>query len=476
MNEYRDSYSRDLDLVSLLEEIERGRVGLPDFQRDFDWNEPDVASLLATVLSGWPAGSLLMMMGRPTFFQCRPFVGAPPLSSNLQYVVLDGQQRLTSLYHALKGTGAKLWCLHVHKALSRSVDAELIEDALEAFEVDKFSGPAVQDQISAGALLPLHYASSAADFYDWRDALVSRLPSETGDTVGKNLSKLYRTVLSNAHSYKFPAMMLDGNVEPAAIARIFERINKTGMRLSIFDLLVARSYREDWNLRDVWLDARDEEPLLRQFLGDDGLVIIQAMALSRIGDIRRPALLTLDADTIQSNWQRYHDATVAACTFLARMGCRGASWLPYTTQLIPLAALAAQFDLDKSRQPLEAWLWGSSFTSAYDVASSTVAKEDYDLLTGVLAGTRVPRTYIIPTEALEHAYRRTSGSLWRAFRLFLAWHEARDLITGKSFAGSSDEDLAMEPGCHASSNRVLRAPFINSHLPRCLSTSHLLPK
>lgn len=445
MTDGGQSYSRDLDLVSMLDGIDGGRVGLPNFQRDFDWNEPDVASLLATVLSGWPAGSLLLMLGRPSFFDLRNFEGSPPLTPGIQYVVLDGQQRLTSLYHALKGTGKKVWCLTVDRALDRAVDAELIEDALTAIDKTKFDSSQVQEQVARGELLPLHFASNAADFYEWRDSIVERLSKDRRDTVGSKLSRLYRQVLSNAHSYKFPAMMLDNTLEPAAIARIFGRINKTGMRLSIFDLLVARSYRNDWNLREVWLEARDQEPLLRHFLGEDGLVVIQALALNTVRDIRRPAVLQLEADTIRTDWNKYLESTLKACDFLARLGCRGSEWLPYATQLVPLAALGAHYDLQSKASTIEAWLWGTSFTGRYNVASSTVAREDFDILLDVLAGKRDLPVYRLNFEEFEGQSRRSNASLWRAFRLYLAANGAVDVIAGDSIGSIPDDDVVLEP-------------------------------
>lgn len=444
MSEAGQSYSRDLDLMLLIDEIDQGRAGLPNFQRDFDWNEPDIASLLATVLCGWPAGSLLLMIGRPSFFDLRKFEGAPPLGSGIHYVVLDGQQRLTSLYQALKGRGKKIWCLNVARALDRPADAELIEDALIGIDSEKFEAEATQQRIAAGELLPLHYAGSAADFYEWRDDIVAALPEQSAATVGSSLSKLYRTVLANAHSYKFPAMMLDNTLEPAAIARIFERINKTGMRLSVFDLLVARSYQKDWSLRDVWLEAKDEHSVLEDFLGDDGLAVIQAMSLALVGDIRRPAVLKLEAETIENNWPIFLEATLKACEFLRQRGCRNAGWLPYATQLIPLAALARDHDLEGNRQTLEAWLWSSSFTRAYDVASSTVAKDDYDRLSAILSASGTFNARLPLVDDVRYSSRRSSGGLWRAFRLYLAAIDAKDLLTGESLVSAVDDDVTME--------------------------------
>src|SRR5690242_17850803 len=101
-----------LKLESLAEEIRGGRIALPDFQRDFDWTEKDIRAFLATVVKGWPAGSLLVMRGKSDWFDVRKFEGAPDLG-DVRLVVLDGQQRLTSMFHALSDVGPNVYAIQL---------------------------------------------------------------------------------------------------------------------------------------------------------------------------------------------------------------------------------------------------------------------------------------------------------------------------------------------------------------------------
>jgi uncharacterized protein with ParB-like and HNH nuclease domain len=91
-------------LEQLLDSIERGELAIPDFQRSFLWSDQQVVSLLATVLNGWPAGSLLLMRGGAGMFRLRELEPAGPLTS-VRTTVLDGQQRLTALYSAFRNAG-----------------------------------------------------------------------------------------------------------------------------------------------------------------------------------------------------------------------------------------------------------------------------------------------------------------------------------------------------------------------------------
>src|SRR4051794_32675523 len=92
-------------LQRLLSGISEGSVVLPEFQRDYVWSNRDARALVATILQGWPAGSLLLMEGTPEAFGVRPFEGQTSASASPELVVLDGQQRLTALFQALTDTG-----------------------------------------------------------------------------------------------------------------------------------------------------------------------------------------------------------------------------------------------------------------------------------------------------------------------------------------------------------------------------------
>lgn len=440
-----ESFSRDLELSSLLSGIAAGTVALPNFQRDFDWNEPDVVSLLATVLCGWPAGSLLLMSGSPSFFRVRQFEDAPPLRpGSIEYVVLDGQQRLTSLFHAFRGAGPKVYAINVDKALSGRVTAELIEDALIVLKAEEFDNEQNRNAVREGRLVPLSAVTTPADFYDWRDDLVAELPATARDEVSRRLATLYKNVLSHAHRYKFPAMLLDRGLQPEAIARIFERINKTGMRLSTFDLLVARSYTKDWNLREVWQQSREERQYLDDFVGEDGLAVAQAIALrTPARDVRQPAVLALRPEKVQQEWDTHVDAVVAASSFLVKSGIMNASWLPYRTQLLPLAALAVEFDLQLHSKLLLGWLWGSSLSTSYDVASSTVAADDYTRLREAMLGVAPFTKYQVSRANLSSATRQSSGALWRTLRCLIMHRGPLDIVTGTDLSRQALDSLTM---------------------------------
>lgn len=95
------------DLIYLFNRIDRGDLQLPDFQREYRWDVDRIRALLVTVLRGYPMGSIMALdtRGEEMRFRPRPLFGAPDTGMAPGLLLLDGQQRLTTLYQCLTGDG-----------------------------------------------------------------------------------------------------------------------------------------------------------------------------------------------------------------------------------------------------------------------------------------------------------------------------------------------------------------------------------
>jgi hypothetical protein len=437
-------HARMLDLSELLEGIEGGRVVLPDFQRDFDWSEADARALLVTILSGWPAGSFLLMEGSPTFFRIRQFESAPKPSSDIHFVVLDGQQRLTALYQALTGRGPFVYALNYEGLTSNDVDS--LEDNLTSFKRGDWDNRhgSLKAQLSEG-WLPLYVLASPADFFSWRDDISSLLPEKERQPFVDKLTQLYRNLIGGVHKYDFPAVIVPRTVEPAAIARIFERVNKTGMRLSTFDLMVAISYGAEWNLRDQWEAARRDNYHIDLFLPDDGLAILQAISLRYSKNVRQSAVLELPGKLVREEWDEAVSATELALQFMAEEFSCTESWMvPYRNIIVLLAALARETDLGTRTEALRTWFWHTAFASTYDAASNTRVVADY---ISILEREKPDSTLLsepISAVRMLDSTKRRQGAVWRAFLCALGANNARDLGTGDPLWTSSGGERRLE--------------------------------
>src|SRR5436190_6463696 len=93
--------STNEDLKDILRKADEGKLQLPDFQRDYVWSDEDVRSLIASVAKGFPVGALLTLeTGGEVAFKPRLLSGVAPRDTKPEELLLDGQQRITSLYQA----------------------------------------------------------------------------------------------------------------------------------------------------------------------------------------------------------------------------------------------------------------------------------------------------------------------------------------------------------------------------------------
>lgn len=447
----RDLGAHPIQLTRLLDGVTEGAVALPEFQRDYDWNSNDVRSLLATVLMGWPSGSLLLMGGAPDF-ALRSLEGAPAKSRHIEYVVLDGQQRLTALFHALRGFGDQSWILHTRALPSRLADVTVddIEEALEPIERADWDLDYPLARQAREGLIPLGTLTSPTDYFDWRDSVVEAesAPGRSRE-LRVQLTNVYKELLGRVHDYAYPAVVLQPQLEVEAIARIFERINRTGLRLTTFDLMVARTYTPTWNLRDEWEAAVEMWPLLGDFMSD-GLMALQIVALRDRRDIRQPAVLKVSPDTVHAEFAAACEGLASALGWLVTScGVRKAEWLPYGVMPVVLGALAVEAPLVDSSASLRRWFWLSVMTQRYDVASSTQAATDYGaLLEGMtphfasLANGEVT----VAAAPLLDATRRKAGAFWRGFLCAVASGDLSDPVTSESLVESESGLLGRRGG------------------------------
>jgi hypothetical protein len=274
----------------------------------------------------------------------------------------------------------------------------------------------------------MYVLASPSDYFAWRDELVSRAPAGHQDQLAAQLSSLYRHGLETVHRYKFPAVSVEPDLEPAAVARIFERVNKTGIELSAFDLMVARLYERDWNLRDMWTRARSDSALIDMFLGENGMPVLQSIAMHYVRNVRESAVLALPQPLVREHWEAAVDAVDAALSFLfSRCGVVRQDWLPYQGMILPLAALSFDVDLEDHEHLLRKWFWSRSFGVSYDAAANTRLVADFDALRRAISEEEPLEIPPASYTTLFESSRRRARAVWRAFLCLLAYRDAHDL-------------------------------------------------
>lgn len=239
-------------LKELLAEIHSRTTALPDFQRDFVWEPGATQELIVSIANNYPAGSILRVRDAKRVFAAREFEGAPALNgAKHTFLVLDGQQRLTSLYQAFFGVGEHRYYLDLGK-LTEGADFE--EAIFHVRATTKWAKARESFALQARELLlPLSaLKGGAGGFLQWVLQVTNPMVPEERTRMLDALTRLNERWIQTIDDYRFPVVTLSDTTEPDALCTIFETLNRTGVKLSVFELLTARFWPQDINLRSLW--------------------------------------------------------------------------------------------------------------------------------------------------------------------------------------------------------------------------------
>ena len=286
-------------LKELLSEIHSGQMVLPDFQRDFVWEPGATRELIVSIANNYPAGSLLRVRDAQRAFAPREFEGAPQIDGKSHnFLVLDGQQRMTSLYQAFFGVGDHRYYLNLRILVeSGDFDEALFYERASTRRAQRLTIEAEQHK---EMILPLNVLrSGAGGFLNWMLALTNALPVEELKTKQAALMFINQQWIMAIDDYRFPVVTLSPETQPDALCTIFETLNRTGVKLSVFELLTARFWPQNINLRALWDKAQAEYPIIADF-DLDPYYLLQAIALAsrKSPSCKRNDVLNLTADDI----------------------------------------------------------------------------------------------------------------------------------------------------------------------------------
>jgi hypothetical protein len=256
-----------------MEQAREVRLVLPDFQRDFVWKPTDVIKLLSSLLNGYPIGGLLIMEN-PGVYGQRPLDGVVPVGVGTRHgdtrLILDGQQRLTSCYRAFfNKMGVDRYPGRYFFDYGKFLEnAELPNSQVEEliyFVRQKQVRDTLPDTASeqAQGYFPLdsilqeprgtNYSKWLSD-YTFSKAAGSR---EAHDKLSQLQSNFIRRFIEKITGYQVHYEEIKKDTSSDVICTVFETINTTGKRLTVFDLLVARCFPHEMNLRDMLEAALD---------------------------------------------------------------------------------------------------------------------------------------------------------------------------------------------------------------------------
>lgn len=292
--------STKTSLPEIIKKITDGKIQLPDFQRGWVWDDEHVRSLLVSISRSFPVGAVMLLdTGGDVKFQVRPVenVDFPNGLPNPDQLILDGQQRLTSLTQVLalekpvktfdekKNAIQRYYYIDIELALQegRLDEAFFAVDAGRQIKSD--FGRKVDLDLSTRELeckQMMFPCSEILNSDSWEESLQEHAPELFGTYM-----TFRKTVLTAFRSYQLPVIALGKTTSKEAVCLVFEKVNTGGVSLTVFELITASFAAEGFNLRDDWfgsslrkIEGRGQrlkkEPLLEPIENTD---FIQAITL-----------------------------------------------------------------------------------------------------------------------------------------------------------------------------------------------------
>lgn len=480
-----------IDLIRLLDDCHKGVIQLPDFQRSWVWDEDRIKSLIASISRAFPVGAIMSLdTGGPVNFKPRPIEGAPDEAKQIlpQSLLLDGQQRMTSLYQVTvrgkvvetvtpKNKRVQRWFyFDLAKATDPMVDRE---EAIVGVPEDRIERVYFGREIGLDLSRPqLEYASlmfpvnQVFDWDVWQDGFNDYWRGDAHQEVREQFRTFKKEVLENFKMYRVPVIALDRSTSKEAVCVVFEKVNTGGKPLDAFELVTAMYAAEGHELRRDWYGSSDVKGRQQRFAeylrpadSEKGILenvkntdFLQAISLFYSRERRkiaeqegrkgkelpavsgtRQALLNLPLSAYKQYESRVEDGFLKVAKFLHMLHIYRTFDLPYQSQIVPLAAILADigdnWEHESNRAKLVQWYWNGVFGELYGSAVDSRIARDFLEVPAWLQGGPLPSTIsetIFRADRLKTMRMRLSAA-YKGVNALLMKEGARDFRSGQQF-------------------------------------------
>ena len=465
-------------LQDLLRRAHTGEIKLPDFQRGWVWDEERIKSLISSVLTAFPIGALMTLnTGGTARFKQRKIEGAPDSADTTEAseLILDGQQRVTSLYQSclsresvwtktIRNKRVRRWFyIDMTKALDRKIEEAIVGVPEDRIVRSHFGRNIVLDLSTRNKEYEQHMfrLNCVFDFMRWNQDF-SRF-WEFSKEATRFATDFYGHVIEPLVKYSVPVITLDKKTPLGAICLVFEKVNTGGKPLDTFELVTAMYAGHGFDLREDWLGTVDKpgrQKQLRQFnsllhgvASTDFLQVVSLLHTNRLRknakatgarDVptvtaTRQSLLELPLDGYRKHVESAQSGLKAAAKFLHGLSIFQSGDMPYRTQLVPLAAILAdlgsRWQHATVRAKLAEWYWNGVFGELYGAATETRIARDMVEVIAWIDGGGVPNTMasaLFSVDRLDFLRTRKSAA-YKGLNALLMAEGARDFRSGQPY-------------------------------------------
>lgn len=452
-------------LKDVLDGIAAGLIQLPDFQRGWVWDDNHIRSLIASLSLSYPIGAVMFLEAGGVPFKPRLFAGVHlQPAPKPKTLVLDGQQRLTSMYLSLRSgqpvptrteKGAdirRLYFLDMAKCLDPDADREeAVISVPETLQVTSDFGRKVDLDVStpdlqyAQRLFPVALLFDAEGYMTWKMGFAQHHAQNPEPAMF--LMRFDQAIWLRFQQFKVPAIELTQDTPREAVCQVFEKVNTGGVTLTVFELMTATFAADEFNLRDDWEARRErltaKHDVLEAVDGTSFLTAVTLLASYRRHLAQRTAVSCKRADVLKLDLSDFKALEAAlelgfkrAAELLAEEKIFDERSLPYATQLIPLATICAHLGerttLHGIKQSLLRWYWSGVLGELYGGANETRFAMDMQDVVAWVDGGAEPRTVrdanFAPTRLLSLQSRLAAA--YKGLAALLMKHGGRDFVSG----------------------------------------------
>jgi len=485
--------STKISLKALLDLIIEGKIQLPDFQRGWIWDDEHIRSLLVSIGRSFPIGSIMLLeTGGNVHFQVRPIEGVIPPSENVKVenLILDGQQRLTSLTQALRLMNpiktrssqnheiTRFYYINIVKAIKANGN---LEEAIIGVDESKLQ------KENFGRDIVLDLSTPVKEFENFYFPCNQILNSDSWEEqlmafdqdIFPRYMQFRAAILNKYREYEVPIIQLKKENTKEAVCLVFEKVNTGGVPLSVFDLMTATYAADGFNLRDDWFgniskgitgrkNTLREKPLLSTIEPTDflqGITLLftyerhtsdiqKGLAGKEVNAIsaKREQVLMLPL----SAYQRWADKLVSGLIevdrFLRMQGFRSLNYLPYRSQLVALACVMVNLR-ERWLEPviydkLVRWYWCGVFGELYGGATETrIALDVQDLLSWIEdPSAQEPATVIAAgfQESRLDTLRTRTSAAYRGLYILFQRQLSKDFFWKVDIMGLDQDDCGID--------------------------------
>lgn len=457
--------TNDRPISELMISINKGAIQLPDFQRGWVWEDGRIKALIASITNNYPVGAAMFLeYGNDNIrFKYRVIEGVTATDVIPTELILDGQQRLTSIYSSLYSRNAvhtrtdkgkkifRYYYIDIKKACDPNCDrVDAIFSVPETRIITSNFGRDIELDLSdrtkefENKMFPLNLILDFPEEQNWQNEYYAFY--NYNQEIIKEFTEFNKKIIMQTLQYKIPVISLGKDTPKEAVCQVFENVNTGGVSLTVFELVTAIFAMDDFELRKDWEERKAkyfDGDLLSCITATDFLTACTLLSTYKKGgtvSCKKKDVLNLSLKDYNNFADALSEGFVEAEKILQEERVFSNKNLPYSTQLIPLAALCTllsngnRIKVTNIKNKIRQWYWCGVFGELYGGANETRYVNDVvGVMNWIENNGNIPKTiqesYFNPTRLLTLQSRQSAA--YKGIMALILKNHCKDFISGR---------------------------------------------